>query len=128
MNNVDAARAQLAETHRQFPEFWEASFRLAGFDVESHPAQAATLLRNYIARAGNAGQKRLAKSYRYLGQAEEQLGHRALAIEAYRQALKLKPGDNAADKALGRLMAMHGAAGTRAPDARIPDKRIDTGP
>ncbi len=119
LNNVGAARTQLAETLGRFPEFWEASFRLATFDVESHPAQAATLLRNYIARAGNAGQKRLAKSYRYLGQAEEQLGHRELAIEAYRQALKLKPGDNAADKALGRLTLTNGFSGTRVRDTRI---------
>lgn len=117
LNNADAARAQLAETQRQFPEFWEASFRLASFEVESHPAQAAALLRSYIARAGNAGQKRLAKSYRYLGQAEEHLGHRELAIDAYRRALKLKPGDNAADKALGRLMAASSAAAPRATDA-----------
>ena len=113
LNSLAAARTQMADTVERFPEFWEATFRLAVFDVESHPAQAVTLLRNYIARAGNAGQKRLAKSYRHLGRAEESLGHRQLAIEAYRQALKLKPGDNAADKALQRLLVTSAASGSR---------------
>lgn len=101
--DVDAARIQLRDVVARFPEFHEASFRLAVLEVEAQPARAAQLLRRYIPVAIDAGNKRLAKCWRHLGRAEELLGHRDAAADAYRRALRLKPGDNVASKALQRV-------------------------
>lgn len=101
--DIDAARLQLRDVVARFPEFLDATYRLAVLEVDTRPAVAAQLLRRYIPLADDAGPKRLAKSWRHLGYAEERLGHRDLAIDAYRRTLRLKPGDNVAEKALQRL-------------------------
>ena len=100
---LDAARTHLRDVVTRFPDFLDASYRLAVLELDVQPARAAQLLRRYIPLAAAAGSKRIARSWRHLGRAEALLGHREQAIDAYRRTLRLKPDDDIAQAALARL-------------------------
>jgi tetratricopeptide (TPR) repeat protein len=100
---LDAARTQLRDVVARYPDFLDASYRLAVLELDVQPARAAQLLRRYIPLAGAAGSKRIARSWRHLGRAEALLGRREQAIDAYRRTLRLKPDDDIAQAALERL-------------------------
>ncbi len=101
--DLDAARTQMRDVVLRFPEFLDATYRLAVLELDVQPARAAQLLRRYIPLAAAAGSKRIARSWRHLGRAEALLGHREQAIEAYRRTLRLRPDDDIAQEALARL-------------------------